>query len=294
MIRKRITSALMAGIMMAVAVPALAFAAPTTEVVLESNVSRQAEDTPPLKDWVIYTRPTTPGTATFSTGPGTPPLGSGSLELSTVAGTDKVYAFNFDHVGTQLDTVSDISYSTYRSAGSLQQVAALNLQVDVNGDAAGGFTTLVFEPVYNTAQGTVVNGQWQDWDAFSGGEAIWWSSNPIPGAPNRDTFVSWNTILENNPDAVIIGGVGINQGSGNAGLTTAVDAFTFNETTYDFEPTIKITNKEDCKNGGWETSNSPEYKNQGDCVSAVASNDKAKGNPSVIDTITNAFRGLFN
>ena len=247
-------------------------ASAATEVVTENDVARQPENTPPTKSWVIYNR--NAGTAAFRTGPATPPLGAGSLELSTPGGSDKVYAFNYDHVGTQLDDVDAMSYSTYRSAGSAQQVAALNLQVDVNGDAPGGFTTLVYEPVYNGPP-AVVDGQWQDWDAYEGGNAIWWSSNAIPSAPNRDTFVSWNTILAANPDAVIVGGVGVNQGSGNPALTTAVDAFTFNETTYDFEPLIgPPTSKDECKNGGWQTFNNPTFKNQGDCVSSVASKNK--------------------
>jgi hypothetical protein len=41
--------------------------------------------------------------------------------------------------------------------------------------------------------------------------------------------------VANNPDAVITGGVGVNQGSGNPGLISNVDAFTFDEITYDFE-----------------------------------------------------------
>jgi hypothetical protein len=59
-------------------------------------------------------------------------------------------------------------------------------------------------------------------------------------------------------------------------------------TTYDFEPVIALSGKEDCKDGGWMASNSPTYKNQGDCVSAFASEGKAKGNP-----VANFFRNLF-
>lgn len=39
------------------------------------------------------------------------------------------------------------------------------------------------------------------------------------------------------------------------------------------------TDKGQCKKGGWVSFNNPAYKNQGDCVSAVASQGKAKGNP---------------
>jgi hypothetical protein len=228
--------ALTAAFVLPAATPATA--ATTTQVVREGDISRQAENTAPTSNWVLYHR--NAGDGAFEVGPGTPPAGTGSLELTTPGSSDKVFAFNYDHVGTALSDIDGMGYSTYRSAGSLQQDTALNIEVDYNGDAAGGFTTLVFEPVYNTSQGAVVNDTWQTWDAYDGGEARWWSSNAIPGLPNRDTFVSWDTVVANNPDAVILGGYGFNQGSGNAGLVANVDALSFSTAadtvTYDFEP----------------------------------------------------------
>jgi hypothetical protein len=256
-----------------------ALAATSTVKVTDNDVVRQPDGTPPTNNWVLYTR--NAGAGAFRTGPATPPLGAGSLELTTPTGADKVYLFNYDHVGTALSDVEALGYSTYRSAGNDQQDTAMNIEVDVNGAAPGGFTTLVFEPVYNAGQGAVVSGQWQTWDAYQGGNAIWWSSNPIPGAPNRDTFVSWNTILANNADAVIAGGFGLNQGSGNPGLTAASDALTIGHggttTVYNLEPlTGPPTSKDQCKNGGWQTFDSPAFKNQGDCVSYVATGGKNK------------------
>lgn len=206
-----------------------------TEVVTEGDVTRQVENTPPTDEWVLYTRAGTPPTAGAFVDDADAPLGTGSLQLTTATGGEKVFLFNYEHVGTALADVDDISYSTYRQAGSAQQVAALNLQVDYNGAADGGFTTLVFEPVYNTDQGAVVSGEWQDWDAINGGDAKWWSTRAIPGVCSFNCFVSWEDILAANPDAVITGGVGVNQGSGNPALVSNVDAFTFDETTYDFE-----------------------------------------------------------
>jgi hypothetical protein len=209
-----------------------------TAAVREADIARQAEDTPPTDNWVFYTR--NAGTGTFVEGPDTPPLGNGSFQLSTAGSSDKGFLFNFDHVGTTLASIDAISYGTYRSAGNLQQVASLNVVVDPDGPSvAGGFTTLVFEPVYNTGQGAVVNDTWQTWDAFDGGNAIWWSSRAIPGVCASSCFVTWNTIVTANPNATILGGFGINQGSGNGGLTTAVDALKIgyggNSVTYDFE-----------------------------------------------------------
>jgi hypothetical protein len=210
--------------------------AASTETVTEADVTRQVENTPPTDNWVLYTRAGTPPTAgAFVDGPATPPLGGGSLELTTATGSEKVFLFNYDHVGTAIGDVDDIAYSTYRQAGDAQQVAALNLQVDYNGAAAGGFTTLVYEPVYNNGDQPVVTGEWQGWQADEG---RWWSTQPINGQCAGATgacFRTWEQIVANNLDAVITGGVGVNQGSGNPGLVSNVDAFTFDETTYDLE-----------------------------------------------------------
>ena len=256
------------------AVQVVTHAANLTEVVVPADVAEQPENTEPSSNWVLYKRAA--GDGEFRVGPATPPLGVGSYELTTPTGADKATLFNFDHTGTQLSDIDAISYSTYRSAGDLQQVAALNIQVDVNGAAPGGFTTLVFEPVYNTGQGAVEDDVWQNWDAFDGDSAIWWSSNPIPGAPNRDTFVTWDTIVAANPDAVIIGGFGVNQGSGNPGLITAVDKLTLgygdDSVTYDFEPYRVATTLDQCKNSGWQTTRRADgstFKNQGDCIQYV-------------------------
>lgn len=255
--------------------------AATSETIYPSDVTPQVENTPPTNEWVGYSRAA--GSYAFRSGPATPPLGTGSVELTTPTGADKITLFNFEHVGTGLGDVDAMKYSTYRTAGSAQQVAALNLAVDINGSAPGGSTTLVFEPVYNTGQGAVVSDQWQNWDAYNGGNAIWWSSNPINVAPNRDTFVTWSAIVAANPDAVIVGGVGINQGSGNPGLVTAVDAFTFDDVTYNFElikdldgdgiaDTAPPTSADQCKKDGYKIFNNPTFKNQGQCVSYVNSN----------------------
>lgn len=291
--------ALAAGFLLALGIPSAALAAPSTEVVLEADVTRQAENTPPTDNWVVYTRAGTPPTAaTFREGPATPPLGTGSLELTTATGGEKVFAFNYDHVGTTLSEVDSVSYSTYRSAGSAQQVAALNVQIDLNGtETPGGFSTLVFEPVYNTDQGVVVSNEWQDWTAS--GSGVWWSTQPINDQCAGATAAcdrTWDEIVASNPNAVVLG-VGPNQGSGNPGLTTAVDAFTFDETTYNFESVapkpVKAESKEDCKNGGWQNFQT-EYKNQGDCVSSVVSKGKNKSEPSVMQTVAGYFRELFN
>jgi hypothetical protein len=248
-----------------------------TVVVTNDDVARQTEDTPPTKNWVLYTRVATPGTGTFVVGPGQPPLGVGSLQLQTVSGSDKVFLFNFDHIGTRLADINKMGYATYRAAGSADQLPSINIQVDYNGpDVAGGFTTLVFEPVYNLSQQPVINNTWQTWDAYNGGQAIWWSTRAIPGVCARDCFVTWDAIVASNPNATILGGYGINQGSGNPGLNANVDALSIGSgsdcVTYNFDPYRVATTKDDCKNGGYNNVKDAQgnsFKNQGQCIQYV-------------------------
>lgn len=242
----------------------------TKVVVTEDDIKRQPENSPPTDNWVLYTR--NAGNGAFRSGPGTPPSGTGSFQFVTPTGADKATLFNFDHAGTALADIDQMSYSTYRTAGSAQQVTAINVVVDLDGNGSPD-TTLVYEPVYNG--GGVVDGVWQTWDAYNGGNAIWWSSNPIPSAPNRDTFVSWDTIVGANPGAVILA-YGLNQGSGNPALTVATDNLTigYNEecTTYNFEQYRVATTQADCKNGGYNRVKDAQgrpFKNQGQCIQYV-------------------------
>ena len=244
--------------------------------ITESDIARQAENTPPTRNWVLYTR--NAGNGTFRVGPATPPAGVGSFETVTPTGADKVTLFNYDHVGTKLADITSLGYSTYQSSAAVPvQLPAINIEIDYNGpDAAGGFDTLVFEPVYNGAQGPIVPNTWQTWDAFNGGNAIWWSTKAIPGVCAFNCFVTWNQIVGANPNATILGGFGINQGSGNPALTASTDALTIGSNgdciTYNFDPYRVATTKEQCKNGGYNSvkrADGSSFKNQGDCIQYV-------------------------
>ena len=247
-----------------------------TVVVTESDVSRQVEDTPPLRSWVFYTRSPT-STGAFVTGPGNPPLGVGSFKMGTVLATDKGTLFNYDHFGTRLVDITAISYATYRDPASTApavQLPSVNIEVDYNGPAvAGGYTSLVFEPVYNPTQGAIQSGVWQSWNGIPG---IWWSTRPINGCSVPPCYQPWSDIVAANPNATILGGFGVNQGSGSGGLIAATDALTIRHGgttwTYNFEPFRTPLTKDDCKNGGWETlraADGSSFKNQGQCVSYV-------------------------
>ncbi len=225
----------------------------------------------------------TGGSVSFVTGPAAPPLGIGSLQMTTTDASAKAQLFNYSYIGTPLAAFDAISYSAYRSSSSTNsagQTIMLNLEVDFNGPAtSGGFTTLVFEPVYQPGGvGAMATDTWQTWDGYDAGNAVWWSSRAIPGVCAFDCFVSWSSILAANPDATILGGVGFNVGSGWAGLFTGnADALnvgvTGNTTVYDFEPNLPTpANKSDCKDGGWQNlyrADGSAFKNQGDCIQYV-------------------------
>jgi hypothetical protein len=211
------------------------------KVVTESDVSRQPEDSPPLKSWVVYIYPGG-GTGTFRVGPGNPPQGDGSFEFVTATPTEHSTLFNFDYHETPVADFTELGYQTYQSSAAVPvQLPSINLTVDLTGGTfvSGDFATLVFEPVYNVAQGPIVPGTWQDWDAIFGGQAIWWLTRNSP-LGNRGVTFTWNAFKAVFPDATILGGIGPNQGSGGAALTASVDEFIVgvsgkHATIYDFE-----------------------------------------------------------
>jgi len=239
-------------------------AAATTVVVTQNSSSWHSVDTRPG------------GTVTFTEAYGAPAgLGSGSLELKTdVTNQAKADYYTFEHAGTPLVDVSDLAYWTFQAPTGQVLVAdpSFQLQLDVNGAAEGGFTTLVFEPYWNTAQGPIVPNNWQDWDVDAG---LFWSSRTVTdgtcalvagaGGPPFYTLAGLKATCPN----AVVGGIGVNVGTFNPSYTVATDGVQFNDTIYNFELGRRPASKDECKNGGWETFNDPAFKNQGDCVSYV-------------------------
>ncbi|MBD0369865.1 MAG: hypothetical protein ICV60_03360 [Pyrinomonadaceae bacterium] len=251
-----------------------------------------------LNGWTISEVPTQTD-VDFVNGPGTPPLGTGSAQLSIAstpgAGDQAAQLRNPNYAGTKLSDLTALSYSTYvQSFGSGGQAPYILLNIDLdNNGTIDDF--LFFEPVYqNGTYSTIFGGDtvpdqcagnpacvslntWQTWNALIGG---WWSANESAGGP---PLITLDKYIEEHPDATIVnsasgGGVRIVAGFGEGawnGFIGNVDAFTIGvsacNTTYNFEPQIgPPTDANQCKNNGWKTYNTPRaFKNQGDCIQYV-------------------------
>jgi hypothetical protein len=250
-----------------------------------------------------------PGTGTFTTGPATPPLGTGSFELRTTTNSEKVQLFTNAYNHVKLANIDGIGYSTYRdpsSLGFVAGVAALNIRIDLTNDGIPD-AYMVYEPYQDQGNAAVQSGTWQAWDAYRGGAAKWWI-NTGAGGCFQNTPCTWSSIVAAFPTASVQegnscgpggitspcpGSLGVNQGSYNPKIISNVDALYVSvsgaKTTYNFElirdldgdgiaDTPPPTSKNSCKHDGWESFNNPTFKNQGDCVSYVATNGKNPGN----------------
>ncbi len=264
---KKLLVGLGSGLLFSLGVPlAMATAATTTTVVAPSNT----------QGW--STADTRPGGAVNFIKDSTAPAGAGALQLTTDS-TTAAKAQYMHATNTPLADATNLSYSTKQVSGPPEAAASYQLAVYLNGGTSG-FTTLVFEPYQNTAQGAVTQGTWQNWDVDQG---LFWSSRTVvcsdgtvtgaSGGPASYTLAQINAIC---PDA-LVAGFGVNIGTFNTNYNVETDLFTFNDTTYDFEPFQVALNKDACKKDGFKTltdTNGRAFKSQGDCVSFVATQEK--------------------
>lgn len=178
-------------------------------------------------------------------GPGSPPLGSGSAEFVLGNGGEAMSLQNFNprFVGTRLDAIDELEYCTYvESAPGTQAVSLqLNFDDDVTDSDDGWKGRIVFEPANNQDQQSVTDDTWQCWDADAG---QWWSTAGLFGTPKQDLTnnKTFSEILTTFPDAGInskFGGVVLKAGSGWSSFDGNADALTIiingAQTTYDFE-----------------------------------------------------------
>ena len=263
MITKKLLAGLAASSVMALGLPLSAMAA-STVVVTPTNT----------QGW--STADTRPGGQVNFVVDATAPAGKGALQLLTDA-TTTAKAQYLHAANTPLAGVTDLSYYTKQNSAPFPGAdPSYQLPALLNGTT--GFTTLVFEPYQNPAQGPIVPNTWQKWDV---GKGLFWSTRTVtcsggtvagtPGGPATYTLAQINTLC---PSAAVIG-FGVNIGSNNPSYNVETDLVKFNGTTYDFEPTLSPTDKESCKKGGWMNFNTPTFENQGECVSFVEHNGES-------------------
>lgn len=203
------------------------------------------------------------------------PYGQGALQLTTDE-TNTAKAQYMHEADVALTEVGQVSYFNKTNAGPASAAASYQLAVDLNGEAEGGFTTLVFEPYWNDDATPLVQGEWQEWDAYAG---EWWSSRSfaegdcevVAGAGGPPLY-SLSELQASCPEAVVQG-FGVNVGTYNPSYDVNVDGINFDGTVYDFELVNAPTSKEDCKKGGYlnlTDADGSAFKNQGQCVSYMA------------------------
>ena len=175
-------------------------------------------------------------TTQFVSGPGIPPRGTGSAELSVGPhGNDAAQLRSRDLAGTLLEQISALQYATYvQTAEDCLSGNAPYLILDL------AFTTpvsgqnrdlLFFEPVYNQfgqpnipPQGPILCDMWQTWDAGVGG---WWSLQAIadarPGFGTTKTLAEYLAVVGTNNARIINptaatcgGGLRVSAGLGDA------------------------------------------------------------------------------
>jgi hypothetical protein len=205
-------------------------------------------------------------------------LGKGSLEMTTDQSTNaKAQLISHQFAGTPLADVTTLGNQTYHAPESVKPDAdaSFQLQVDLDGKpTTADRSTLVYEPYWN---GNVTE-DWQSWDLMTG---KFWSSKSFGGliaGAGGPPLYTLADVLTLDPNAVVLG-IGANVGSNNPSYTVAVDGITFGTTSgttlFDFEHLVLPTDRDECKAGGWETSFT-QFRNQGDCVSYVASNGTSR------------------
>jgi len=221
---------------------------------------------------------------TFVVGPGTPPAGSDSVQIS-VSGTQRRNLATYQFSATPLADITALGYSTYNASAGNGGPASRSAYLQFNVDFDGSDTwqrRMIFLPADN---GAIVQDSWQAWDALNGGAALWRYSGPTwPGtAISGTTPRTWSDILASYPGVrvrVTDSWLGMRVGEPyNDGYTENIDRFVFGTaagtTIFDFEieePLVVASSRDQCKDGGWANvfrEDGTAFPNQGLCIKYV-------------------------
>ena len=179
------------------------------------------------------------------------------------------------HIWTQGATSTDKVAEYVATANPLASVGEPKLNY-TNTTAAGvpGFQLVVDFDNDGTADGILVGepgAYGNDWWASNGSAAFVKTGAPShtggSGSENHGTLDQWRTAFP----AATVRAFGFSLGSGvkGDGVLNSID---FAGTTYTFSSLVVLKSKAECKDGGWATSTSPVFSNQGQCVKSFATN----------------------
>jgi hypothetical protein len=190
----------------------------------------------PNDGWFVHpTDQTAGGAEQFVTGPGTPPLGVGSLQMTVAGATDIAKIMTVPQPLVPLRSWGSLtaSFATYTDDVPPTSSPPV-LQFGGFQSPGGSFTTLNVEP---SNLGTVLTGQWQTWTlgattaVWQTGPGVCQQSAPCPFSDFVAAFPTgwWDRVQVN------LGALG-----GGAPATGYVDAVMFSDGSntyfYDFEP----------------------------------------------------------
>jgi hypothetical protein len=259
-----------------------------------------------MQGWGFATEGGAGGTGALVLGPGAPPAGSGSAQLGVTGSDQGVILGAAVMQGLRLSDLAQLQYSTYRQAGD--PATAISLQLNVDYDLDDGNESwqgrLVYEPYQN---GAPASGTWQTWETVNG---TWWATGAPGGACPQSSPCTMSQLRTAFPNIGIhrtLGGILFKAGSGWTNFVGNVDYLVIgtvpppqdpdgvivggSQLIFDFESgdrdddgdgipdTAPPADKDQCKKDGWRSFNNPSFRNQGDCVSSVATQPKAPKPP---------------
>ncbi|WP_336031850.1 hypothetical protein [Geodermatophilus sp. FMUSA9-8] len=212
---------------------------------------------------------------------------------------------HYEVVGTGLRVWTESNKSTDKVAEyvatttPLAGVGSPRLNVTTTaGTIAPGFQLVVDLDGNGTKDGILVGEP-----TAPGYEDNWWlASSTLPfqrlaphtgggfGSPYYGTLAEWTAVFDGDTDvngdgvvdaqdditadgvddkAAVVQAFGFSLGSGVYGDHT-ITSMDFAGTRYTFAEHVRLSTKNQCKNGGWATSTLPEFRNQGECVASFA------------------------
>jgi len=203
-------------------------------------------------NWTLGAETGTP-TFGFADGPGTPPYGTGSVQMHLVGAADGVILGTDLHNGLRLSNITILSYATYQDITPQAIALQFNLDYDDTDADTSWQGRLVYEPYFTH---TVLADTWQTCDTLdNAANGNWWSTGtpvvggvPVAAACIQSDPCTWAEVLAAYPNAGVhstLGALLVKAGSGWPAFNGAADAIRIAVTggadvLYDLETQVPV------------------------------------------------------